>query len=127
MKTSLALDSVVMIEEHPFVPGLLVYKYNTKFPSVFPLNQKVEEEITFAQGPINESILTIRADQDTYCMPMRLGEKIIGYIIIAATTGKKIEDGDIRLLEHLSPMIASMVVSVQFETDARARALSASE
>ena len=81
----------------------------------------------FTRGPLTENVLTIRADQDSYCMPMLLGEKTIGYIVVAATTGKKIEDGDIRLLEHLSPMIAAMVVSVQFETDARARALSASE
>ena len=127
MKTSLSLDSVVMIEEHPFVPGLLVYKYNTKFPSVFPLNQKVEEVMTFSRGPIADGVLTIRADQDSYCMPMLLGEKTIGYIVVAAALGKKIEDGDIRLLEHLSPMIASMVVSVQLETDARARSLSAAE
>lgn len=42
VKDMLGFESVLMIEEHPFVPGLLIYKYNTKFPSVWPMNQKVE-------------------------------------------------------------------------------------
>lgn len=42
VKDMLGFESVLMIEEHPFVPGLLIYKYNTRFPSVWPMNQKVE-------------------------------------------------------------------------------------
>jgi hypothetical protein len=47
LKKSLDLDSILMIEEHPFVAGLMVYKYNTQFPSVWPLNQKVEPGTPF--------------------------------------------------------------------------------
>ncbi len=60
-------------------------------------------------------------------MPLMLGEKSLGYMVVAASVGKKVEDADVRLLEHLTPMIASMLRSVQLDTDARAKSLSLSQ
>ena len=45
LKKSLSLDYVIAIEQHAAVPGLLVYKFNTRFPSIYPINQKVSGEI----------------------------------------------------------------------------------
>lgn len=126
LRKALALDSILMIEEHPFVPGLLVHKYNTKFPSVWPLNQKVEPDIVFTPGEFTQIIGTLRPDQKAYCQPLLLGEKSLGFLVVAAKTGTPISDGEVRVLEHLTPVIASMLASVQIESDAKARALSAS-
>jgi CRP-like cAMP-binding protein len=126
LRKALDFDSILMIEEHPFVPGLLIHKYNTKFPSVWPLNQKVEPNIVFAPGEFNSIIGTLRADQKAYCQPLLLGEKSLGFLIIAAKTKAPISDGEVRVLNHLAPVIASMLASVQIESDAKARALSAS-
>jgi CRP-like cAMP-binding protein len=45
LKQSLSLDYIIMVEQHSAVPGLLVYKYNTRFPSIWPINQKVGAEL----------------------------------------------------------------------------------
>ena len=126
MRKALDLDSILMFEEHPFVPGLLVHKYNTKFPSVWPLNQKVEPDIVFAPGEFSQIIGTLRPDQKAYCQSILLGEKSLGFLIIAAKMGVTISDGELRIIEHLTPVIASMLASVQLESDAKARAFSSS-
>lgn len=43
---SIGVDYILSIEQHPAVPGLLVYKYNSRFPSIWPINQKVGGEFT---------------------------------------------------------------------------------
>jgi hypothetical protein len=50
-----------------------------------------------------------------------LGEKALGYLIVTAKADKKVTDTDVRLLEHLSPMVASMLFAVQVAADIRAR------
>lgn len=50
LKKSLSLDYIVAIEQHVAVPGLLVYKFNTRFPSIWPINQKVGSEISFTDS-----------------------------------------------------------------------------
>jgi CRP-like cAMP-binding protein len=126
LRKSLAFDSILMIEEHPFVPWLLVQKYNTKFPSVWPLNQKVESDVVFTSGEFVGSISTVRSDQKAYCQPLLLWEKSLGFLIVAGKIDASISDGEVRILEHLAPVIASMLASVQIESDNKARALSAS-
>jgi CRP-like cAMP-binding protein len=56
LKDSLSLDSMLLIEEHPYISGLLVYKYNTRFPSVWPINQKVEGHSEIPLGEISASL-----------------------------------------------------------------------
>lgn len=46
LKKSLSLDYIIAIEQHPAVPNLLIYKFNTKFPSIWPINQRVGTEIS---------------------------------------------------------------------------------
>ena len=50
IREMLGLRGILAIEEHPLVPDLFVYKYNTKFPTVWPLNQKVEPGIKLSHG-----------------------------------------------------------------------------
>ncbi len=57
LKQALSLDSMLMIEEHPYISGLLIYKYNTRFPSVWPINQRVEEAEKVTSGPIPSQVL----------------------------------------------------------------------
>jgi hypothetical protein len=40
------VDYIISIEQHPVVSGLLIYKYNSRFPSIWPINQKVAREMS---------------------------------------------------------------------------------
>jgi CRP-like cAMP-binding protein len=59
LRNLLELDSVLMIEQHPYVPGILVYKYNTKFPSIWPMNQKVDSSVVLKPGFSQPDLLTL--------------------------------------------------------------------
>lgn len=39
------VDYIISIEQHPAVPGLFIHKYNSRFPSIWPINQKETGEI----------------------------------------------------------------------------------
>lgn len=113
MKEMLALDAILMIEQHPFVPGLLIYKYNTKFPSVWPMNQKVDSGIVLKPGFSQLSLLTFGQGQQLYVEPMTMAGETIGYLVAAKKKDGTMSDGDIRILSHTTPMIATMLREIQ--------------
>jgi len=115
MKDILNLDTMLMIEQHPFVPGLLIYKYNTKFPSVWPMNQKVDASIKISPGFVELNLLTVTQDQSLYVEPMLIAGETIGYLVAARKKDKALTDSDIRLLAHTTPMIATMLREVQHQ------------
>lgn len=39
------VDYIISIEQHPAVPRLFIHKYNSRFPSIWPINQKETGEI----------------------------------------------------------------------------------
>lgn len=49
IKNTLSLDAIIAIEKHPFLPNIHIYKYNTKFPTVWPIQQKVEDNIRLTE------------------------------------------------------------------------------
>lgn len=115
MKDILKLDTMLMIEQHPYVPGLLIYKYNTKFPSVWPMNQKVDSSIKITPGFTQLDLLTITQDQSLYIEPMLVAGETIGYLVAARKKDNTLSDSDIRLLAHTTPMIATMLREVQYQ------------
>ncbi len=115
MRDMLELDTILMIEQHPYVPGLLIYKYNTRFPSVWPMNQKVDSSVVLSPGFSQPNLLTLNQEQSLYVEPMVLGGQTIGYLVVARKKDKILLDSDIRILQHISPMIATMLREVQYQ------------
>ncbi len=115
MRDMLELDTILMIEQHPYVPGLLIYKYNTRFPSVWPMNQKVDSSVVLTPGFSQPNLLTLNQEQSLYVEPMVLGGQTIGYLVVARKKDKILLDSDIRILQHISPMIATMLREVQYQ------------
>ncbi len=113
MKDMLALDAILMIEQHPFVPGLFIYKYNTKFPSVWPMNQKVDPKITITPGFSQVDFLTLWQWQQLYIEPMTMGEETVGYLVASKKNGQIMSDSEIRIMKHTTPLIATMLREVQ--------------
>lgn len=115
MKDMLALDAILMIEQHPFVPGLFVYKYNTKFPTVWPMNQKVDPKITITPGFSQVEFLTLEQAWDLYIEPMTMTGEIIGYLVAVKKNGSVMSDSDMRIMKHATPMITTMLREVQYK------------
>lgn len=123
MRDMLELDTMLMIEQHPFVPGLLIYKYNTRFPSVWPMNQKVDSNVVLTPGFSQPDLLTLNQGQSLYVEPMQIGGENIGYLVAARKKDKPLSDSDIRILAHTTPMIATMLREVQHQKDAKEKML----
>lgn len=78
----LSINSIIVIEKHPIVPDLFIYKYNSRFPTVWPMNQKVESNIKLEEGEYTgPEILGTKQGDSIFMMPLQSGEKVVGYIV----------------------------------------------
>lgn len=113
----LSVDYIVYIEQHPIVPGLFVYKYNSNFPSVWPINQKVGQEIKVQQWegiiPSTGEILGTAKDDTVYILPLKTRENLKGFFTLGKKNGKWIDDTDIRVIHNIAPLLASMIENNQ--------------
>lgn len=123
MRDMLELDTMLMIEQHPFVPGLFIYKYNTKFPSVWPMNQKVDSSVVLTPGFSQPDLLTLNQGQSLYVEPMQVAGENIGYLVAARKKDKPLSDSDIRILAHTTPMVATMLREVQYQKNEKEKML----
>ncbi len=130
LRDSLGLDYVVVVEQHPAVPDMFVYKYNTKFPSVYPVNQRVGREITpdMPFGPVAEpsGLLGVFEGDSAYALAVRSGQELRGVFILGKRVADYVfRDHEIRIAEHLAPLFASMIEGNHRIADERARAMMA--
>lgn len=128
LKKALSLDYVIAVEQHPAVPGLLVYKYNTKFPSVWPVNQKVGSEFGIHDsglaGEKKREILGAGANDLTYLLPLKSAFDLRGFLVLGKKNGSaEFSDYEIRIAEHLAPLFASMVENNQRLAETKAKAM----
>jgi CRP-like cAMP-binding protein len=106
LRNIFGFESCILIENHPYVPGLCIYRYNTKSPLIGLIQSKVESDKIFEAGEISGDLLSMRSDQPKFCTPLMLGEQILGYLICAKHTDAHFTDSERRTLEHVGPMIA---------------------
>lgn len=72
LRDTFQFESCILIEEHQYVPGLHIYRYNTKSPLLGLVQSKVEDGLVFVEGEIKGDLLSMRAEQPKYCAPLRL-------------------------------------------------------
>ena len=118
------VDYILSIEHHPVVPGLLVHKYNSRFPSIWPINQKAGNIIEkYTQSGVIESDGSILGTDKTdvlYILPLKTRESLKGLFILGKKEGGDFEDTDIRMMQNIAPLLGSMIENNQTLADKKA-------
>lgn len=121
---ALSVDYTIYIEQHPVVNGLFVYKYNSTFPSIWPINQKVEGEIKADQPegliPSTGDILGTKESDTVYLLPLKTRDALKGFFVLGRKKGQKIDDVDMRIMSNIAPLLGSMVENNQTLSDKKA-------
>jgi hypothetical protein len=90
-----------------------VYKYNSRFPSVWPINQKVVKEIpeNISTGEMISTgeILGTHENDALYVLPLKTHETLKGYFILGKKNKGTFQDSDIRMIDNISPLLASII------------------
>lgn len=118
------VDYIISVEQHPAIPGLFVYKYNSRFPSVWPINQKVAKEIpeNISKGKITSTgeILGTHENDSLYILPLKTHETLKGYFILGKKNKGTFQDSNIRIIDNIAPLLASIIENNQTLADKKA-------
>lgn len=118
------VDYILSIEQHPVVPGLFIHKYNSRFPSIWPINQKAIGEIQahaeIGQIPSTGEILGTDENDSLYILPLKTRENLKGFFILGKKNHGSFEDTDIRMMSNIAPLLGSMIENNQTLADKKA-------
>ncbi|MDD5377462.1 MAG: cyclic nucleotide-binding domain-containing protein [Candidatus Gracilibacteria bacterium] len=111
------VDYILSVEQHPAVPGLFIHKYNSRFPSIWPINQKAANEI-HGNEPAGEikstgEILGTDTNDTLYLLPIRTRETLKGYFLLGKKDKGTFADTDIRMMNNIAPLLGSMIENNQ--------------
>lgn len=114
---TLDVDYIISVEQHPAVPGLFIHKYNSRFPSIWPINQKASGEIrgTESAGEIQSTgtILGTDVNDTLYLLPIKTRETLKGYFLLGKKDKGTFSDTDIRMINNIAPLLGSMIENNQ--------------
>ena len=121
---SLTVDYIIYAEKHPIVQDLIIYKYNSRFPSVKAVNQKAGTEISpkSEEGFISNpgDILGTGENDFVYNLPLKTRENLKGFLLIGTKDQKDLADVDLRIFHNISPLLASIIENNQTLADKKA-------
>lgn len=125
LKKLLSLDYVTLIEEHPAVPGMLVYKYCTE--SSKPIKQPAGPEITLEESgqklSSGEIPYTDSGDR-MHFVRLQNGGDFAGYLLLGRKKGNRgFSLAELRVSGNLAPHFTSMLLATQKQADEKARAM----
>ncbi|MDD2891340.1 MAG: cyclic nucleotide-binding domain-containing protein [Candidatus Gracilibacteria bacterium] len=124
---TLDIDYIISIEQHPAVPGLFIHKYNSRFPSIWPINQKAIEEIR-EDMPTGEivstgNILGTSESDNLYLVPLKTRKNLKGYFILGKKNKKTFNNTDMRIMNNIAPLLGSMIENNQTLAEKKALSL----
>lgn len=110
LKGLMGVDYIIFVEQHPAIPGLFAYKYDTKNTDKKPINQKAGVEInTNLSGMVHgTTIRWVWAKDAAYALPLKQWEQLKGFFILGKEKGL-FTDNQIRVYKNLSLSLASIV------------------
>jgi CRP-like cAMP-binding protein len=121
---TISVDYVISIEQHPAVPGMFIHKYNSRFPSVWPINQKTTGEIhanmSVWKMDSTGEILGTNKNDALYILPLKTRENLKGYFILGKKNNGTFNDTDIRMMNNITPLLWSMIENNQTLADKKA-------
>lgn len=123
MRDLLGLVSVSIIEIHPAIQNQSYLIYDSINPSTRPLLDPVTVTDSMLSGvfPIaNENIPHLDSTCFGYTIPLKIGTQKKGYMILVGKTPEHFTPIVLRVAEHMSTLIASMVVQRQEIDNVRA-------
>jgi hypothetical protein len=123
IKNIMWFDYIIYIEHHPIIQGLLYYKYNTRFPSVYPVNTKTWNEINCnTEGKItwNDNILWVSKNDSTYVIKLKNKDNLKWFFVLWKTQWI-INDNEIRILNNLSNLLWYIIDSNQKISEEKAK------
>ncbi len=123
IKNIMWFDYIIYIEHHPNIQGLLYYKYNTRFPSVYPINTKTWNEINCnTEGSItwNENILWVAKNDSTYILKLKNKDNLKWFLVLWKIKWL-INDNEIRILNNLSNLLWYIIDSNQKIAEEKAK------
>ncbi|EKD30420.1 MAG: hypothetical protein ACD_78C00065G0015 [uncultured bacterium (gcode 4)] len=111
------VDYIISIEQHPAVKGLFIHKYNSRFPSVWPINQKATGKIrgdeSTGEIPSTGDILGTDENDTLYLLPLKTRETLKGYFILGKKNKGHFDDTDVRMMNNIAPLLGSMIENNQ--------------
>ncbi len=120
MREVLSFDALAFIEEHPFVNGFQVYKFNSQNPDIYPINEKLEHplrewDVWFSSGERKDlSLSHVR-----YIAALNTIGRTLWYIVVSSE--KSISDANMRIFKHIIHSLAIMIEQSQNFADQQAR------
>lgn len=114
-------DYIIYVEQHPVVKDLLVYKYNSRFPSIRSVGQKVGKELTTESKKVLENgseILGTAPGDQVYALPLKSRDLLKGFLLIC--NKKKHADQPLRIAKNIAPLLASIIDNNQTLADKKA-------
>lgn len=122
IKSALEIDAVLLIEDHPLVKGLRIYKYNSRFPTVWPLNQKVEANIDLKDGLYEGTpIMGTKENDSVRVKSLETAGQTVGYLVLSSKN--PLSDADIRIVSNAASSLATMLQQSQHMEDQKARSM----
>jgi hypothetical protein len=79
------VDYAIFVEQHPALPGLFVYKFDTRAKQKKAINEKAGPEISATlSGELSRTIIRgTHPSHSLYALPLRQNESLKGFIIFA--------------------------------------------
>lgn len=118
------VDYIISVEQHAAVPGLFIHKYNSRFPSIWPINQKatgdMQTNATAGEMVSTGNILGTHENDNLYFLPLKTRESLKGYFILGRKNKGAFEDTDIRMMKNIAPLLGSMIENNQTIADKKA-------
>lgn len=85
LKRALRTKYIIYVERHPVVQELYVYKFNSTFPSIYPINQLAKNELgekAFGDGGGGLEILGAQEGDELFFLPLENDHVKKGYFIL---------------------------------------------
>jgi len=114
---TISVDYILLVEQHPVVKNLLVYKYDSHSPYSGPINQKVAGELQTnelaGEKLSTGAILGTEINDNLYILPLKNRENLKGYFILGKKNKETFADIDIRMMNNIAPLLGSMIENNQ--------------
>jgi hypothetical protein len=112
------VNYAIYVEQHPALPGLFVYKFDTRTESKKAINEKAGTEITpDMSGNLKHIIIRgTHPDHALYALPLGQKDNLKGFIILAKNRGL-FTDNQIRIFKNLALPLAAIITENQKQTE----------
>jgi len=123
IKNILGFEFILSVDTHQTLDNILFYRFNTRFPSVYPINSRGDGELDLLQKesvfPSSPFMGTLENEQ-AQSVELRIQGRICGYLIFGKKADNPFLQREIRIIHHVSKLLASLVHAMQVQAEQKA-------